>query len=64
MEELRFRVVTGTDPELFEERINRVVAELPDEAVLVDVKFSATGEGSRALLAALVIYKLVEPWQD
>ncbi len=64
MEELRFRVVTGTDPDLFEERVNRVVAELPEEAVLVDVKFSAAGEGSRTLLAALVIYKLVEPWKD
>ncbi len=64
MEELRFRLVTGTDPDLFEERINRAVAELPKEAVLVDVKFSAAGEGNRTLLAALVIYKLVEPWKD
>ena len=64
MEELRFRLVTGTDPDLFEERVNRAVAELPKEAVLVDVKFSAAGDGGRALLSALIIYKLVEPWKD
>ena len=64
MDDLRFRVVTGTDPDFFEERVNRAVSELPKEAVLVDVKFSAAGEGSRVLLAALIVYKLVKPWED
>ncbi len=64
MEEIRFRLVTASDPDLFQERINRAVAELPKDAVLVDVKFSAAGEGSRVLLAALIVYKQVEPWRD
>ncbi len=64
MDELRFRLVTGSDPELFQERLNRAVAELPEGAVLVDVKFAVAGEGSRAVYAALLYFKKVERWED
>ena len=64
MEGLRFRLVTASDPDLFQERINRVVEDLPKDAVLVDVKFSTAGEGSRTLFSALIVYKQVEPWED
>jgi len=61
---VRFRLVTGTDPDLFQERLNRAVEELPEGAVLVDVKFAAAGEGGRTVFAALLYYKKVEPWKD
>ncbi len=64
MDEMRFRLVTATDPELFQERLNRAVAELPEGTVLVDVKFAVGGEGTRAVYAALLYYKKVEPWKD
>jgi len=57
-------MVTGSDPELFQDRLNRAVADLPREAVVVDVKFAAACEGDRVVYAALVYYKLVERWRD
>ncbi len=64
MKEVRFRLVTGTDPELFQERLNAVVAELPEDALIVDVLFSTAHSGRVTEYSALIYYKEVEPWKD
>lgn len=64
MKEVHFRLVTGTDPELFQDRLNAAVAELPDEAIIVDVLFSTSHSGRVAEYSALIYYKEVEPWKE
>jgi hypothetical protein len=63
MQGVRFRVITGNDPDIFQERLNRFVESLPEDVVLVEVKF-AVAEGASPLFAALVQYKEVEAWKE
>ncbi|WP_293173493.1 hypothetical protein [Oceanithermus sp.] len=64
MKDVHFRLVTGTDPELFEERLNHAVSELPEDAIIVDILFSTAHSGRVAEYSALIYYKEVEPWKD
>jgi len=57
-------MVTGTDPDLFQERLNNLVAGLPDDAIIVEVLFSTAHSGRVAEYSALIYYKEVEPWKD
>ena len=63
MQGVRFKVITANDPDILQERLNRFVEELPEEVVLVEVKFSVT-QTSSPLFAALVHYKEVEAWKE
>jgi hypothetical protein len=63
MQGVRFKVITGNDPDIFQERLNRFVESLPEDVVLVEVKF-AVAEGSSPLFAALVQYKEEEAWKE
>jgi hypothetical protein len=63
MQGVRFKVITANDPDIFQERLNRFVEELPEEVVLVEVKCSVA-EGSSPLFAALEHYKEVEAWKE
>uniref|UniRef100_A0A7C2C074 Uncharacterized protein n=1 Tax=Thermus islandicus TaxID=540988 RepID=A0A7C2C074_9DEIN len=63
MQGVRFKVITGNDPDIFQERLNRFVEGLPENVVLVEVKFSVS-EGPPPLFAALVQYKEVEAWKE
>ena len=64
MDEVAFRLVTGSDPELSQERLQRAVEALPKDAVLVDVKFSTAADAERVTYSALLYYKIVESWND
>ncbi|WP_456411038.1 hypothetical protein [Oceanithermus sp.] len=64
MKDVHFRLVTGTDPELFEERLNHAVSELPEDVIIVDILFSTAHSGRVAEYSALIYYKEVEPWKD
>jgi hypothetical protein len=37
MQGVRFKVITANDPDIFQERLNRFVEDLPEEVVLVEV---------------------------
>lgn len=63
MRGVRFKVITANDPDILQERLNRFVEELPEEVVLVEVKFSVAQTPS-PLFAALVHYKEVEAWKE
>ncbi|MFZ8812348.1 MAG: hypothetical protein ACO2OU_00375 [Thermus aquaticus] len=63
MQGVRFRVITGNDPDIFQERLNRFAESLPEDVVLVEVKF-AVADGPSPLFAALVHYKEVEAWKE
>jgi len=64
MDEVRFRVVTASDPDLLQQRLERAMAELGRDAVFVDVKFDVAASGEHVVYAALIVYKRVEPWKD
>jgi len=64
MKEVHFRLITGTDPDLFQERLNQAIADLPEETIIVDVLFSTAYTGRSAEYTALLYYKEVEPWKD
>ncbi|WP_022799047.1 hypothetical protein [Thermus islandicus] len=63
MQGVRFKVIIGNDPDIFQERLNRFVEGLPENVVLVEVKFSVS-DGPSPLFAALVQYKEVEAWKE
>ncbi|MGC8968778.1 MAG: hypothetical protein ACP5JV_10850 [Thermus sp.] len=63
MQGVRFKVITGNDPDIFQERLNRFVETLPENVVLVEVRF-AVSDGPSPLFAALVQYKEVEEWRE
>lgn len=63
MQGVRFKVITANDPDILQERLNRFVDDLPENTVLVDIKFSVA-HGPPPLFAALVYYKEVEAWKE
>ncbi|WP_243031131.1 hypothetical protein [Thermus altitudinis] len=63
MQGVRFKVITANDPDILQERLNRFVEDLPEDVVLVEVKFSVA-DGPSPLFAALVQYKEVEAWRE
>lgn len=64
MQGVQFKLVSATDPDIFQERLNRFVQSLPLETLLIDVKFSTSQNGSQTTYAALVQYKSVEEWKE
>lgn len=62
MQGVRFRVISANDPDILQERLNRFVEELPENVVLVEVRFSVSG-GASPVFAVLVQYKEVERWE-
>jgi len=64
MEGVRFRLVTGTDPDLFQERLNQAVSDLPEDAIIVDILFSTAHSGRVTEYSALIYYKEVETWKE
>lgn len=64
MENIRFKLVTGTDIERFEERLNGFIDSLDRSDLVVDVKFSAASTASGSVeFCALVHYQRTENWE-
>ncbi|GIW25794.1 hypothetical protein [Meiothermus sp.] len=61
---LHLKLIAAADPDVFQDRLNRFIESLPDEALVVDVKFSISHSGSQTTFAALVQYKAVEEWVE
>ena len=60
----RIRLVTANDPSLFEERLERILAEIPDDATIVEVGFDTTADGGGTMhFSALVRIQITEPWR-
>lgn len=64
MEGLHLKLISASDPDVFQERMNRFIEGLPDEALIVDIKFSTAPNGSQTQYSALIQYKAVEEWKD
>lgn len=64
MEGLHLKLISANDPDIFQERINRFVHGLPQDALVVDIEFSTTPSGAQTQYSALIQYKAVEEWKD
>jgi hypothetical protein len=64
MEGLHLKLVSANDPDVFQDRINRLIQGLPKDALIVDIKFSTAPSGSQMQYSALVQYKAIEEWTD
>ncbi|RDI95235.1 hypothetical protein DV704_07955 [Meiothermus sp. QL-1] len=64
MQGVHLKLIAAADPDVFQERLNRFIQSLPEEALLVDIKFSTSQSGNQTTYAALVQYKTVESWQE
>jgi hypothetical protein len=61
---MRLKLIAATDPDMFQDRLNRYIESLPPETLIVDIKFSTSHSGSQTTYAALVQYKAVEEWTE
>lgn len=62
---MRFKLIAAADPDMFQDRLNRFVESLPQDALIVDIKFSTSStSGAQTMYAALVHYKSVEEWTE
>ena len=56
------KLVTATDPTLFEERLARTLSRLSRDDVIVDVKFSTCEAAGGVSYSALVHVQTTESW--
>jgi hypothetical protein len=57
------KLVTANDPGLFEERLDRVLAHVPDDAVIVEIGFDTSADPSGTLhFSALIRLQVAESW--
>ncbi len=61
--EPKFKLVTSNDPELFEQRLNDLVASLDRDDIVVDIRFATTAVGSGIEYSAVVHYQTTDDWQ-
>lgn len=64
MNGLYLKLISASDPDVFQERINRFIDGLPGESLIVDIKFSTAPSGNQIQYSALIQYKAVEEWKD
>lgn len=62
--EPKFKLVSSTSIDTFEERLNRFVLSLGIDDVLVDIKFSTALSGTNVEYSALVHYQQTEGWSE
>ena len=62
--EPKFKLITSSGVDTFEERLNRFVTSLETDDIIVDVKFSTSATGQNVEYSALVYYQQTESWSD
>ena len=61
----QYRIVTSSEQDLFQERLNRLIEELPEDATLGDIQFtSAVSPSGAVVFSALVAFVQAEPWTN
>lgn len=56
------KLVTANDPSLFEERLARILAGLPENATIVDIGFDTTSDHGTLHFSALIRIHITESW--
>ncbi len=60
----KFKLISSAAVETFEERLNRFIASLGADDVVVDVKFSTATSGGSVEYSALVHYRQSGGWGE
>jgi hypothetical protein len=62
---MEFRLINSHEPDIFQERLNRLIASFGPEVAVHDVRFDTTAlPNGNVMFSALVSFKRVESWQD
>lgn len=61
--EPKFKLISSSSHETFEERLNDFMLSLDRDDVVVDVKFSTAGRDHTVEYSALVHYQRTENWE-
>jgi hypothetical protein len=64
MQGVHLKVIAAADPDIFQERLNRFIESLPNEALIVEIRYSTASNGSHTNYSALLQYKTVEEWVE
>jgi Sporulation protein Cse60 len=62
MDAFRVKVISANDADIFQARMNGFLESLPEDAIIVDIKYTTAFSGTVALYSAMVQYKTVESW--
>ena len=62
--EPKFKLITSSGVDTFEERLERFMTSLGSDDIIVDVKFSTAVAGQNVEYSALVYYQQTESWSD
>ncbi len=60
----KLKLITSSDPTMFERRLTDFVDSLARDDVLVDIKFSTSSTANGVEYSALVHYQATEAWRD
>ncbi|MBX3144527.1 MAG: hypothetical protein KF813_12260 [Trueperaceae bacterium] len=60
----KLKLITSSDPTMFERRLTDFVDSLARDDVLVDIKFSTSPTANGVEYSALVHYQATEAWRD
>ncbi len=58
----QMKLVTANDPALFDERMERTLRNLPNDAVIAEIAFSTCAVGDGVQYSALVHLQTTESW--
>ncbi len=62
---MSFKLIFAPEPDLFEQRLNRFVADLGEEVVIGQMQFStALMPGGEVMYSALIGFKKAKGWGD
>jgi hypothetical protein len=56
----KVRLMTSTEPDLLQERLNTFLSELEVSAAVVSIQYSSSTHGTGVLYSAFVYYKLLD----
>ncbi len=62
--EPKFKLITSSSADTFEERLERFTTSLGTDDIIVDIKFSSAVAGQSVEYSALVYYQQTESWAD
>ncbi|MFN8510207.1 MAG: hypothetical protein U0Z75_06555 [Deinococcaceae bacterium] len=54
------RLMTSTEPDLLQERLNTFLSELPETAAVIHIQMGMASHGNHIHYSALVYYKLLD----
>lgn len=58
----QIKMVTANEPSLFEERMAATLAQLPDDATIVEIAFDTTADETSIHYSALLRIQGLEAW--